>query len=222
MKSYSAPESEKTGHYLEKTFAPEDAVLAEIRERSHAKRLPGIQVGPMDALHLEVLVRMSGAKKAVEIGTLGGYSGTAIARAIGETGRLYTFEYEAKHAAVARESFEKAGVASRVELFQGPAIENLPRINSKGPFDLVFIDADKENYPNYLTWAAEHLRIGGTVIGDNTLAWGMIDDQDFSSAEEEKRVRGLQRFNFELARGGRFRSTLLPTGEGLTVGVKVR
>jgi caffeoyl-CoA O-methyltransferase len=123
---------------------------------------------------------------------------------------------------VARETFEKAGIAGQVELHVGPALDNLARIEAAGPFDLVFIDADKVSYPRYLAWAGEHLRVGGIVLGDNTFAWGGIADERFDDAEEEAAVKALREFNRVVAAGGRFRATLLPTGEGLTLGVKVR
>ena len=216
MKDYGAASDEKLLKYLDRVFKPEDPVLKTIRERSLKAGLPEIQVGSMDALHLEVLTRAVGARKAVEVGTLGGYSGTAIARGLGEGGRLHTFELDQKHADLARESFRKAGVLSRVTIHVGPALERLPKCESEGPYDLVFIDADKETYPAYLAWAARHLRVGGVVLGDTAFAFGEIAEGtgDGPSA--------MRRFNQELAQGGRFRATMLPTGEGLAMGVKVR
>lgn len=210
------------GNYLDRTFAPEDSVLAEIRQRSLAAGLPAIQVGTMDSLHLEVITRATGARRAVEIGTLGGYSGTSILRGLAPGGKLYTFEYEPHHAEVARESFRKAGFSEQVEIFVGPALDHLSRIEKEGPFDLVFCDADKENYPSYLEWAARNLRTGGVILGDNTLGWGLIAQEQFEDEEEERTIRGLQKFNRTAAQGGWFRATMLPTGEGLTMGVKIR
>ena len=216
MKDYGAAGDEELLRYLGRVFKPEDAVLREIRERSLTAGLPEIQVGSMDALHLEVLTRAVGAEKAVEIGTLGGYSGTAIARGLADGGRLHTFELEQKHADLARESFRKAGVLDRVRIHVGPAIDRLPECETDAPFDLVFIDADKESYPEYLAWAARHLRVGGVVLGDNAFAFGEIVDGRGAGPV------ALRRFNEELAQGGRFRATMLPTGEGLAMGVKVR
>ena len=216
MKDYGAASDDNLLKYLARVFKPEDSVLKEIRERSLKAGLPEIQVGSMDALHLEVLTRAVGARKAVEIGTLGGYSGTAIARGLGEGGRLHTFELEQKHADLARESFRKAGVLGRVTLHVGPALERLPKCESDGPFDLVFIDADKDSYPGYLAWAARHLRVGGVVLGDNAFAFGEIADGKGAGPV------AMRRFNQELAQGGHFRATMLPTGEGLAMGVKVR
>jgi len=216
VKDYSAKQDDKLLRYLTRVFRPEDAALKDTRERSLKAGLPEIQVGSMDALHLEVLTRAAGAKMAVEIGTLGGYSGTAIARGLAKGGRLHTFELEAAHADIARESFRKAGVLDRVRIHVGPALERLPDCEADAPFDLVFIDADKESYPAYLAWAAHHLRVGGVVLGDNSFAFGEIADGRGAGAV------AMREFNQELAQGGRFRATLLPTGEGLTMGVKLK
>jgi predicted O-methyltransferase YrrM len=216
VKDYSARPDVKLTRYLVRVFRPEDPVLQEARERSRKAGLPEIQLGPMDALHLEVLARATGARKAVEIGTLGGYSAIALARAVGEGGRLHTFELDPKHADVARESFGKAGVLDRVRIHVGPALERLRDCEEDAPFDLVFIDADKESYPAYLAWAADHLRVGGVVLGDNAFAFGEIaDGRGIGPA-------AMRKFNQELAQGGRFRATMIPTGEGLAMGVKLK
>src|SRR5436305_1905466 len=198
-------------------FRPEDEVLREIRERSAREGLPAIAVGRFDGLHLEVLTRSIGALKAVEIGTLGGYSGVCLLRGMGVHGVLHTFEYSEKHARVATESFHKAGVASRAHIHVGSAVQKLPEIEAEAPFDLVFIDADKVSYPAYLAWAADHLREGGVVLADNAFGFGEIH---LPGGDEGRAA--LRKFNEELARGGRFRATMLPTAEGLAMGVKVR
>jgi caffeoyl-CoA O-methyltransferase len=211
----------KIVNYVDFVFSPEDPILKEVRERAERKGLPPIHVGKMDGLHLEVLTRTAGTKKAVEIGTLGGYSGICIARGMGQEGKLFTFELEQTNADVARESFKKAEVSNQIEIFVGPAIDNLNKICKEGPFDLIFIDADKVSYPLYLQWASENLRVGGIVVADNTFAWGLIANDRFENPEDEAAVKGLREFNLTAAKGGRFRSTLLPTGEGLTLAVKV-
>jgi caffeoyl-CoA O-methyltransferase len=222
MKTFAASNDEKLANYLEATFHPEDETLRQVVESSKKAGLPEIQVGDMDGLHLEVLARAIGAKKIVEIGTLGGYSGVHLARALPKDGKLYTFEMSPAHAEVARKSFELAGASSKVEILVGPALANLSKITQHGPFDLVFIDADKVSYPKYLEWAAENLRVGGAVLGDNTFAWGMIADEKFEDASDEAAVRALREFNDRVANSGRFKGTILPTGEGLTLGVKIR
>ncbi|HYS81843.1 MAG TPA: class I SAM-dependent methyltransferase [Anaeromyxobacteraceae bacterium] len=209
------------GRWAEAVFQPEDEVLREVRERSEREGLPRIAVGPMDGLHLEVLARAAGARRAVEIGTLGGYSGVCLARGIGEEGILHTFELDPGRADVARRSFQQAGVAAQVRIHVGEALGLLPSIEREGPFDLVFIDADKQGYPAYLDWAERNLRVGGIVLGDNAFAFGHIHEAA-PSGEDAKAVAPLRAFAERLARGGRFRATMLPTAEGLALGVKIR
>lgn len=203
--------------YCEGIYHPEDAVLREIRERSIREGLPAIAVGRFDGLHLEVIARAAGALKAVEIGTLGGYSGVCLLRGMGPHGVLHTFEYSEKHARVASESFHKAGFGARAHIHVGPALEKLGEVEAEAPFDLVFIDADKVGYPAYLAWAADHLREGGVVLGDNAFAFGELHLPGGDEGRE-----ALRKFNRDLAQGGRFRATMIPTAEGLAMGVKIR
>jgi caffeoyl-CoA O-methyltransferase len=203
------------------TFAPEDPVLAEISERSLAAGLPSIQVGAMDGLHLEVIARACGVRRAVEIGTLGGYSGVCLLRGMTPDGVLHTFELQEKNAAVARESFRRAGFEGRARVHVGKARELLPAIEFEGPFDLVFVDADKTGYPSYLEWAARNLRVGGVVLADNAFAFGHVHEPAWKG-EDSGAVAPLRDFAERLARSGRFRATMLPTAEGLAMGVKLR
>jgi caffeoyl-CoA O-methyltransferase len=201
-------------------YHPEDGVLREIRERSLAAGLPPIQVGPFDGLHLEVLARATGARRAVEIGTLGGYSGVCLLRGMGAGGHLDTFELEEKHAHVAREAFALAGFAGRVTIHVGPAATRLRDVEAGGPFDLVFVDADKTGYPGYLAWAEQHLRIGGIIIADNTFGFGQVHEVR-PRGESAEAMAALREFSERLASGGRFRATMLPTAEGMSLGVKI-
>jgi caffeoyl-CoA O-methyltransferase len=203
--------------YVERLLEPEDEVLREIRERSTREGLPPIAVGPFDGRHLEVLARLSGARRIVEIGTLGGYSGVCLARALPPGGTLDTFDLEERHARVAAESFRRAGVADRVRIHVGPALERLPDVEREGPFDLVFVDADKSSYPDYLGWAARHLRVGGAVIADNVFRRAAFASED----EDPGAVAGITRFNESIARSGLFRATLLPLEDGFAVAVRV-
>ncbi len=207
--------------WAEAVYAPEDDVLREIRARSAAAGLPPIEVGPMDGLHLEVLARAIGARSAVEIGTLGGYSGVCLLRGMAPAGTLDTFEQDAGHAAVARASFERAGFAGRARVHVGRALDRLREVEPRAPFDLVFIDADKAGYPDYLAWAEVHLRVGGLVLADNAFAFGHVHDPSWRG-EDASAVEPLRRFSERLARAGRFRATMIPTAEGLSLGVKIR
>ena len=209
---------EKLSAYVTRVYAPEDAVLAEIRARSVAAGLPDIQVAALDALHLEVLARAAGARRAVEVGTLGGYSGVALLRGMGPEGQLDTVELSPHHADVARESFRRAGVAARARIHVGAAADILPQVARRGPFDLVFIDADKEGYPAYLDWAATNLRPGGVVLLDNAFLFGSLADAP--TGDRGDQIRAMQSVHETLARSGKFRATVLPTGEGLAFGVR--
>ena len=203
--------------YVERLLEPEDAVLAEIRARSTREGLPTIAIGPFDGRHLEVLARMTGARHIVEIGTLGGYSGVCLARALPPGGRLDTFELEPAHARVAAESFRRAGVADRVHVHVGPALKQLREIEVDGPFDLVFLDADKAGYPDYLAWSERHVRVGGVVIADNVFRRAAFSIE----GDDPRAVDGIRRFNESLARSGRFRATMLPLEDGFAVGVRI-
>jgi caffeoyl-CoA O-methyltransferase len=207
--------------YTYRVFAPEDDLMRDVRARQDAAGLPDIQVAPLDALHLEVLARATGARRAVEIGTLGGYSGVCILRGMGEGGRLDTFEIDPRHAEVARETFRRAGFEQNAHVHVGPALERLADITSGGPFDFVFIDADKTGYPDYILWAAAHLRVGGVVLCDNAFLFGRVSE-DHPAREDRPAVDAMRRAHALLASSGRFRSTMLPTGEGLALGVKIR
>lgn len=205
--------------YVSRVYGAEDEVLAEVRARSRAAGLPDIQVAALDARHLEVLARAAGARRAVEMGTLGGYSGIALLRGMGPEGELDTIELDPHHAEVATESFRRAGVADRARIHLGTAAAVLPGLAARAPFDLVFIDADKEGYPSYLAWAADHLRPGGIVLLDNAFLFGHLADP--ASGERAASIAAMQATHEMLARSGRFRATVLPTGEGLAVGVKI-
>ena len=209
--------SPEIAKYFDVLLQPEDEMLRSIRVKSIESGLPDIQVARYDARHLEVIVRSMKINNAVEIGTLAGYSGVTILRGLLSPKKLYTFEFSAKHAEVAKECFEFAGYKKEeVKMFVGPALENLDKIVADGPFDLVFIDADKINYVNYFKWAKKNLKVGGSVLADNTFAWGNI-----AKDTDDKTVQALQAYNKFVASDPDFRTTIIPTSEGLTFSVKV-
>lgn len=220
VKSYACT-NPLLAEYVYNCFQPEDENLAEIRRRAAQLKLPNIHVGAMDGLHLEVLVRAIGAKKVVEVGSLAGYSGVCIARALPADGHLYTFEFYEKNAAVCVETFAKNNLSDKVTVIQGPALSQLTLIEQQGPFDAMFIDADKSNYLQYLDWAEKNLRIGGTLIADNTFAWGLILQSDFDTDAQRNDANAVRLFNQRVAQSPRWRATLLPTGEGLTLAVRI-
>lgn len=160
-----------------------DAVLATNRDQG----LPAIDVSPAQGKLLSLLARMQGARIVLEIGTLGGYSTIWLARGLPADGKIVTLELDPHHARVARSNFERAGVSERVELRIGPALESLAALNAEdaGPFDLIFIDADKPNNPHYLSWAMRLSRPGTVIVCDNVIRDGAVLDDDGHDANVE-------------------------------------
>ena len=160
-----------------------DAVLA----ANHDQGLPAIDVSPAQGKLLSLLVRIQGAKNILEIGTLGGYSTIWMARALPVGGKIVTLELDPHHAGVARSNFERAGVSERVDLRVGPALESLAALSAEnaGPFDLIFIDADKPNNPNYLSFAMRLSRPGTVIVCDNVIRDGAVLDDDGRDANVE-------------------------------------
>jgi caffeoyl-CoA O-methyltransferase len=202
-------------------MAREGSALAKIRENTVKDGLPPISIGPDEGKILDALARLSSARKAVEVGTLAGYSGVWIARALAEGGKLHTIEFDPKHAKVARRNFAAAGVAEKVVVHEGAGVDVLPALEKDGPFDLCFIDADKNNYENYGRWAAKNVRSGGLVIGDNAYLFGKLHLSAEKAGKDASGVAGMQGFLKLLADPKLFSScAMIPTGEGLAVGVR--
>ena len=172
--SHSAPEvtAKDVDEMLDRVVLREDPVLDETRAVSVAAGLPPIEVSPQSAHLLGLLVRMSGAKRVLEIGTLGGYSTTCLARAVGGDGTVVTLEYEPRHAEIAAANLARAGVADRVQIVVGAALDTLPTL--RGEFDFVFIDADKENNSAYVQWAIDFAHPGTVIVVDNIIRTGRV------------------------------------------------
>lgn len=153
-------------------FASEDEALRTTLVAARQAGLPPIQISPIQGKLLHLLALTCNAHKILEIGALGGYSGTWLARALPADGRLITLEIDPKHAEIVRASFERAGVSRKTEVRVGNALDLLPQLAPEAPFDLVFIDADKEPYPRYLEWAVKLARSGSIIVADNTIRGG--------------------------------------------------
>ncbi len=160
--------------YFTDLLVGQDPALEAALDTSDAAGLPRIAVAPAQGKLLHLLARMQGARRILEIGTLGGYSTIWLARALPPDGRLVTLEYAEKHAEVARANIARAGLADRVEVHVGPALDTLPSL--QGPFDLVFIDADKPNNPDYLRWSLRLTRPGSVIVVDNVVRGGRVAD----------------------------------------------
>lgn len=200
--------------YVNHLFAREDDALRRIQQGTRNQDMPTISVQPFDGKLLQMLVWALNARKVVEIGTLAGYSGTWLARALPADGRLYTLEKSSKHAAVARQHFADAGVSDRVELLEGDAQTSLDKLSAQGPFDFVFIDADKPGYPGYLEWTAANLRPGGMFAAHNAFSHGRVLAPDTDNS------RAIAAFNQLVADHPQFESTIIGMGDGMTIGIK--
>ena len=199
--------------YLADTLIGSDPVQEQTLQSNHAAGLPEIDVAPNQGKLLYLIARIRGARRILEIGTLGGYSTIWLARALPPDGRLVTLEADPNHAAVAAKNIARAGLSGKVEIRVGPALEALPRLQKEnsGPFDLVFIDADKPNNAPYLEWAVRLSRPGTVIIGDNVVRDGAVTDP----ASADPTVTGTRRFLDALAAEPRLEATAIQT-----VGVK--
>lgn len=194
--------------YVEGLFAAEDEALRAARAGMAAAGLPAINVSPTAGKLLSLLARLVGARRILEVGTLGGYSAIWLARALPEGGRLVTLELEERHAAVARANLERAGLAARVEIRLGPAAETLAGLAAAGeePFDFIFIDADKPGYLDYLEWSVRLSRPGTLIVADNAIQRGAVVEPEGGG----ENVQAIRRFNQALAADRRLEALILP------------
>jgi predicted O-methyltransferase YrrM len=195
--------------YIGDTLVQPDAALAAALEASDAAGLPAISVSPAHGKLLWLLARTLGAKRILEVGTLGGYSAIWLARGLAPGGRLVTLEALEKHAAVARRNLAGAGLSDVVEVRVGPALDTLPRL--EGPFDLTFIDADKQNNAEYFRWALKLSRPGSLIVVDNVVRDGAVID----ARSRDAAVQGVRRLYELIATEPRVAATAIQT-----VGVK--
>lgn len=209
-------------NYLTDTLVGSDDVLGEVLSRNAEAGLPPHDVSPAQGKFLMLLCRMANARSVLEIGTLGGYSTIWLARGLPDDGQVVSLEANAHHASVATANVSWAGLRDRVDIVVGPALETLPSLvgSSAAPFDLVFIDADKPNNPQYLEWALRLTRPGSVIVGDNVVREGAVAD----GSSEDERVRGVRRFLELLRDDPRIDATALQTvgmkgWDGFSLGV---
>lgn len=207
--------NEQLARYATELFAAEDSILAAIRARHAEANLPPIHISPDEGKLLQVLLRAIEATSVLEIGSLGGYSGVWLARALPAHGRLVTIEKDPRHAALARRAFAEAGLETRVRLVEGVALDVLPTLTPG--FDAVFVDADKEPLAQYFEWSVKLLRRGGLLLCDNAFFHGSVID----AADRSPQAEGVRAFNRLAASDPRVVSAVVSIRDGLVVGVKV-
>jgi predicted O-methyltransferase YrrM len=200
---------EAVDNYFDKMLVAPDSALEDALKAANAAKLPAIQVSSVQGKLLHLLARILGARKILEIGTLGGYSTIWMARALPEGGRIVTLEADPKHAEVARKNFARAGVESKVELRLGKALDTLPQVvaDGLGPFDMVFIDANKSNMPEYFEWSLKLARVGSVIIADNVVREGVVLDAKSKDAD----IQGIRRFLEMVGKEKRVSGTALQT-----------
>ncbi len=196
-------------NYIAKLFNPADAALENTEAEIEKENIPQISVSPNQGKFLHLLAKLCNAKKILEIGTLGGYSTIWMARALPNNGKLITLELEQHHADVAQKNIAAAGLANIVDIRLGKAIDLLPKLVAEGagPFDMIFIDADKPPYTEYFEWALKLSRPGTLIIADNVIRDGKVLDPNC----EDPMVKGAQRFNKALSANTSVTATILQT-----------
>lgn len=195
--------------YLGSLLLPQDPILDAALHASASAGLPAIAVSPLQGKLLQLLAQMQNARRILEIGTLGGYSTICLARGLAAGGRLVTLELDPKHAGIARQNLDRAGLHDVVEIRVGPAIESLPKLAAEnaGPFDLIFIDADKASIPEYFTWSLTLSRPGTVIVVDNVIRKGEVAN----ASSQDVSVRGVRRFLDALSRNEKVSATTIQT-----------
>lgn len=206
--------ADPTGDYISSLFAREDELLISLREEADRSGLPPISISPDEGRLLQVLLRAIGAKRVLEVGTLGGYSAIWMARALPGDGELLSIELDPDHAAFATRYIARAGLESRVRIRVGRALDVLPSLDGE-MFDAVFLDADKEPLPTYLEWALRLVRPGGLVMADNALWGGKVIDPSVDDAA----TRAVREFNQRFASEPRLTGIVVPTHDGVAIGI---
>jgi predicted O-methyltransferase YrrM len=199
----------KVDSFFTDALIPADPALDSAIAANRKADLPAIDVTPLQGRFLELMIRATGARRVLEIGTLGGYSTIWMARAVGSRGRVVTLELDSRHAKIAQHNLDQADIGGCVDLRVGPASEALAALAAEGsePFDFVFIDADKAGYPDYIQWSLKLSRPGTMIIADNVVRDGKV----INPADPDPNIQGVRSFTELIAAEPRLSSTVLQT-----------
>lgn len=203
--------------YIRTLFGHENAAQKSARA-SLAGAHDGISIHAEEARMLQLLIRLAGVKKIVEIGTLGGYSALSMAAALPEDGHIWTLEKDPARAKLAKENTQND---TRITIVEGDAVQTLSSLAAEAPFDMAFIDADKLNYTHYLDWAEQHVRKGGLIIGDNTFLFDAVWMQARPPRVRDTALQAMRDFNKRLSNPEKYLGIMLPTAEGMTIALKL-
>ncbi|MET4563496.1 caffeoyl-CoA O-methyltransferase [Lysinibacillus parviboronicapiens] len=201
--------------YIDSLFQNQDILLEDVLASIEANGMPSISVSPSSGKLLTMLTSISGAKNILEIGALGGYSGICLARGFGSDGKLTSLELEERYAQLAYNNLSKAGFANQVSYLIGPALQSLEKlVKENQQFDLFFIDADKDNYENYLNCCIRLANPGALIVTDNVLANGSVAD---SNVQPKRYTEIMKKFNEIVANHPQLESVIVPIGDGMTL-----
>jgi caffeoyl-CoA O-methyltransferase len=206
--------ADRAGDYISGLFGAEDELLASLREEADRTGLPPISISADEGRLLQVLLTAINARRVLEVGTLGGYSAICMARALPPGGRLLSIEIDDNHASFARKYIDRAGLAERVEVRVGRALDVLASLDGER-FDAIFLDADKEPLPTYFEWGLRLVRPGGLIIGDNALWGGKV----YGNEDMDEKTRAVREFNRRMATDPRVLGIIVPTHDGVAVAV---
>lgn len=210
---YKTPES----HYMAQHYSLTHPALEKIKRELEQDQLDFMSVSPVEARLLQFLVEGFHVKTVVEIGSLYGYSAAAMGLSLPEDGKIYCFEKDEARSQRIAENLKETSLKCEFEVFSGDALEGLRKIEQQGPFDLVFIDANKNAYVDYLDWAEKNTKPGSLIIGDNTFLFGAVWGDSRSSNVSQKQIDTMNEFNRRLSDPAKYRSIMIPTQEGMTV-----
>ena len=205
--------------YLDRVFGQKNELLKKISQAAQTEGVERMQISPHEGRILQFLVQISRVKKVVEIGTLYAYSTLHIARALPKGGMVFTLDISSERHRQSQEILKNSAEAKKIKWISGRALDNLKFLERSAPFDMIFIDADKEPYLEYLDWAEKHLKKGGLLVADNTFLFGAVYGES-SRSPRQKTVKVMKKFNKRLSDSSCWKGALIPTSEGLTVGIK--
>lgn len=207
--------------YLNEVFGLSDADLTHVRGELVKHKIDFMAISGHEGRFLQFLIRAFNVKRIVEVGTLFGFSSLCMAKALPDDGEIFTLEKNPTNHATAERMFKNSPVGHKIRALCGDAVETLKGLSAQGPFDLVFIDADKAGYVNYLDWAEENVRRGGLIVGDNTFLFGALWGEAADRNINERQIAAMKEFNQRLADSSRYNSIMIPTAQGMTVGQKL-